>query len=741
MATEDLTEFIKNSEVLIISDFEGTAPTAHFKEFKKYCETKKVIFMGDLFDSTVTLGDICTIELCENPELPHIRGCINTENYCALQTIKLMVDNKDNCRYVVGNRDINKIKLLPFFQFKDGSKWWKTNPATNSSWSSYEEIVNYLIRIEDDPWLISSDQDLALFKPFWNLETWSSAASIKLREGKDYKSIFGRFEYLFGKDPTVGSMSAMITIKSVPNELLQTNTIVDFIKRMEQKVTGNSTHDVTYFNKIRAALTIVLFMRMLDHELVNTTSSPIITDITQFGALDGYLYTYLTNALPAYYANCFITEKESTLLTFAHGGITTEFVEKDGLRGIKALKNFKSWSTLLNFNNRPKKNNVGGGQINGQMIKDKIKFFNNSYMTLLEQFLKTPKFDLQVNPDYNFVDQEISPEIKVLAKPYGKIKQREMQNWKSSLLILLQLTAGTEKIIHKLLKLNGYHAADSPIQTKKSIRGTTEENNDEPAQKILDPLDFKRYYNIFGHASLSSGYSFGKVHGSKKTYYINTDYSSTLFKESLSCEGYNNNYLLLVLDTRVENQVKLNVLGKVTLDSTKYKPMTVKADDKTIVSTMTSELAKEKKLEKKEKDNFYYVHNNSVANDASQPFSFEMDATMNLFDETAMNYSSTPLGEDISNSEFKFNGYATIKPGMQKFAVYSSPFGAPYGIVFIPIPLVDVAFVENKEGALDLEIGGGGRKRRTKKRKQIKKKRTKKIKKVKRRKTSSKKRT
>ena len=422
---EDLTDFIKDSEVLLISDFEGTAPRAHFEKFKDYCETKKVIFMGDLFDSTVTLGDKnCSGDKCDNPELAHSSGCIKFENYCALQTIKLMVDNQIRCRYVVGNRDLNKIKLLPFFQFKDGSKWWKTNPTTNQPWSSYAEIVNYLIQVDGDPWLISSDQDLALFKPFWNLDKWTE--NYKLRDGKDYKSIFGRFEYLFGKDPEVGTMSAIITLKSVPNGLLQTDTMGEFITQMQQFETIEiPSNNIEFIKKVRAALTITLFMRMLDHELVREPHSPILKDITHFGALDGYLYTYLTNALPAYYANCFITEKESTLLTFAHGGITTEFVEKDGLRGIKALKNFKQWSTVLNLNNRKTLRKIppfpfkksGGGQIYGQMIKNKIKYFNNSYMMLLEQFLKTPKFDLQVNPDYNFVDQEVSPEIKELAKP------------------------------------------------------------------------------------------------------------------------------------------------------------------------------------------------------------------------------------------------------------------------------------------------------------------------------------
>ena len=49
------------------------------------------------------------------------------------------MDNEAGCKYVVGNRDINKIKLLPFFAFNDGTKWW-----TNGE--SYQEIVKNLLK-------------------------------------------------------------------------------------------------------------------------------------------------------------------------------------------------------------------------------------------------------------------------------------------------------------------------------------------------------------------------------------------------------------------------------------------------------------------------------------------------------------------------------------------------------------------------------------------------------------------
>ena len=115
--SDDLSTFITQKKTLLISDFEGTTPTAHFEQFKKYCEKEQVIFLGDVFDNTAKFGKNCGGDNCPDPD--NTTGdCISGKNYCALKTIKLLVDNEDRCKYVVGNRDINKIKLLPFLYRK-----------------------------------------------------------------------------------------------------------------------------------------------------------------------------------------------------------------------------------------------------------------------------------------------------------------------------------------------------------------------------------------------------------------------------------------------------------------------------------------------------------------------------------------------------------------------------------------------------------------------------------------------
>ena len=598
MATEDLTEFIKNSEVLIISDFEGTAPRDHFKNFINFCKEKKTIFLGDLFDSTVTMGDKnCNADDCKNPDLPHDKGCIKNENYCALRTIKTMVDYPDNCRYCVGNRDINKSKIFPFFQFKeDKNTWWKTNPDDDNEWSNYEDIVVYLLsetknkeKTDTNTWLISSNEEINLFKPFWNKD-WNK--NLKKRENKNYNDIFERFEYIFGKDGQVGTMSAIITLKSIPNELLQlddsttdTNSFEPFLQKIKTRIPLNGT-DIEISKKVRAALTITLFMRMLDKHLF-TGAKPNMS-IKDFGALDGYLYTYLTNALPAYYATTTVSSnKESTLLTFAHGGITNEFIEKEEASqgGIDSLYKVKNWSDILDRVYPTKGGTKPKFEITSKKIMESINKFNKTYIGLVTQFLE--------------------------AYYYAPVNENQPGTWKHTMLILLQLTAGQSISIDQSLKEKGYDAALSPIQIKKSagqdaygVEATDAQKNDEPSKKIIDPTDYKRYYNIFGHASLSSGYSLGKVADSTNTFFINTDFSTTLFKESLSCDKYNENYLLLLLNTHEidgESISTLHVQGVIILDKSKYFPAPLKTasvNNNLVLVTLNSEIKEEIKKNK-----------------------------------------------------------------------------------------------------------------------------------------------
>jgi hypothetical protein len=698
----DLTSFLEkeaHKKILIISDFEGTAPKEHFKAFEREIKEGKVIFLGDIFDNTVVFDDKnCEPRDCKNPEADN--KCIKAENYCALQTIKLLVDYPDNCRYVVGNRDLNKIKLWPFFQKKNNKhKWWRYSDVKNKTeWTTYKEIVKYLLDNEEQmDWHITG-KDIDLFKPFWN-----DKSEWKIKDNYN-TDIFARFEALFGKDGAEGSMSALVTLKGIPEEIFNSihpdpaqdnkhNTRKNFYNFINS---NEDQQSLEWKKKVRAALVITIFMRMLDHELF-----PNIEDlhdpekiaerrnkiVGKFGALDGYLYHYLMNAKPAYYA-----KYNKNILLFAHGGITPDFIKTGGNKAFEILHQVE-WETIFP--------NVGGGddQIESyDEIKESIETFNDNYSQYLLHF---------------FADAYML---------------RALQKY---MLILLQISAPDKYFAGK----TEYRDKFSPIQIKEPNTPWDILDIDKSDDKI---------FNIFGHGSSSAGYSFGllKYPDSdvySKTYYINTDFSTTLYKNDISCENYNENKLLLYLTLKNKN-VELNLVGTVILNKKyKHKPYDANFNNNSDLfnafatlkdgKKATKEKPKpdykalisiEKEDEKKIIRTLYYVHDSGEKFDNNE-LKYEFVEGYDLMDRMD-DYSNSPP----DTGAFKYNGIVLINN--KQFRAYSSTFwvyDAKAGdtIYFIFLPTETVASNEESND------GGGKKQKRNRKtkRQQYKKIKTRRI--------------
>ena len=640
----DLSTFISGKKTLLISDFEGTTPTKHFDNFKKYCTEggdKNVIFLGDVFDNTAQYGTTCNGEKCDNPDATD--KCPTDENYCALQTIKLLVDNPDNCRYVFGNRDINKIKLLPFFSFEDGTKWWREG-------DSYADIVkNLLAKLEKgdkDPWMIK-EADKKYFRPFWNkskdeyTKRWVNNEKIirydiieeldKKTEKKVKKNVpvwdldkmpmsdlYTRFEWIFGSDPAVGTMSALVTLKCIPNELMSsvkkstteqtsepteptpdpTPVMLDFYQDVNKDISKILPDNVDLRKKIRVALTLTIFMRMLDKEL--WTGNKKNKPVGEFSALDGYLYHYLMNAPAAYHA----TSKDNLLL-FAHGGITADFIA-NGKEEIKKIKKY----TLIDWET----NILEGGGVCTNKICESINDYNDTVKELLRRFFSTTEVLKKL-------------ESSVFEKEKKDTEEKHKHFWKKPMLVLLELSAGKK---------------NNPNQVK------------EPSTDILDTYagDFTKIYNVFGHASSSAGYSISKVAESKKTFYINTDFSTTLYKQGIACDvdTYNDNYLIAVLDTTNED-LKLTLDGKVILPE-KYERKYDLGDTKIGIYIENEEKGKGNKNE------YYFSDDTDLIKMA-----YEFNNTANVLEK---------LDEMVKPKFCDFNGIAT-KEGVN-YNVFSTRF-------------------------------------------------------------------
>jgi len=678
----DLTDFISNKETLLISDFEGTTPTAHFKKFETYCKTKQVIFLGDVFDNTAQYGpdNKCNGDVCSDPDIK--LTCPTDENFCALRTIKLLVDNKDRCRYVFGNRDINKIKLLPFFSLEGAEKWWTVG-------NNYAEIVKNLltnIEIGTYKWLINGN-NVKYFRPFWKKDKEDYGRNLTWTKDNppDMNEIYDRFELMFGKDASTGTMSALVSLKCIPNEVIGSDNMDQFYT----DVTDKEKIDTFERKKIRAALTITIFMRMLDETLWKGSKEKSVHD---FKALDGYLYHYLHTAPAAYYADVKNNGKNNLFL-FAHGGITEDFVKKNG-EGQFIEGDIKIWENQVeNTEEIKKKFDKKGGDNEGNKIIDSIKFYNIKCNNFLSQFFKyflNYKTVLnRVKNDNNFKDDK---SIKKFNEAYIK----KINEWIIPMLSLLDISAGVKQ---------------NPNQVK------------EPSADILDDYaaDYDKVYNVFGHASSSAGYSFSKVKNlidkkkklelkkNNKTYYINTDFSTTLYKEGIACnEKYNENFLIAILDT-TEPELKLTMEGKVILNKyiqAKEKKAEVEEAEAEEAEVEEAEEKEAKEKEAKEKEEpinnetiTNYIENNKAEksieivkngnteqqkipakkvyffediNDTLFDGTYEFDKSVNILDK--LDDMSKPL-------ECDFNGFAKING--KSYYAFSSIYRTVKGLHLI----------------------------------------------------------
>jgi hypothetical protein len=286
--TNNWTNFL-NNRTAIVSDIEGYIPKSQLEKIKENIEKQQLIFLGDLFDYTTI-----AIDVREKPE-----------RCCALQLLKLFVDNPNSVRCVMGNRDINKIKMAQLCQFNNKSKWWKKDTEKLYGKELIDNYAKQLIELNDkktnDLWLVDGNNFKQLW-PYWNdtnpnISNWKG---LKL-DG----TLYNRYISIFGVDPSDGTMSAQNTANGICCEIFG-------------KVDDN--------NEYKAAVVFVVFARLLDPELYGKGN----------WEYDGLLYKYLTETPTIAYA-----EFDNMIMLFSHGGVESTFSSD-----ISKFKNETVWNKV-----------------------------------------------------------------------------------------------------------------------------------------------------------------------------------------------------------------------------------------------------------------------------------------------------------------------------------------------------------------------------------------------------------
>jgi hypothetical protein len=311
--------------------------------------------------------------------------------------------------------------------------------------------------------------------------------------------------------------------------------------------------------ELQAAIVFTVFARLLDKDLLDTTLQKVWPD--KFGNLDGYLYKYLNMAHCASYAQI-----DNTILLFAHGGITSEFVKSES-SGLDILEKVTDdeWKSISNsplypIPISPPPTQQGGGVNN---IFDKIDSFCSKYKILFNQLYSNPANNTNTNEtNYSNLLKQFPNDNSKLLYP------------SKTLQILTSICTPAEN--HPLIKYKEYMTNYSPIQAISPM-GT----DLHTALDITGGDKTKiNIINIFSHIPKGIGYSFGMVN--EHMYFINTDFSNSLMKDpnlvgktikvtdangkstvqtATYTETYNTNYLLLHL--RDANRFVLD--GNITL--------------------------------------------------------------------------------------------------------------------------------------------------------------------------------
>lgn len=446
--------------------------------------------------------------------------------------LKYLVDYPDKCRYVVGNRDINKIKLVQLLNFVDNTQWWRHKdddiPKTTKKWATinsvwtelnlndmYIDIVSKLIIDNMNNNNIWEAKTMVNYVPFWS--KLPDELSKNWHENGEFirpmTTLHNRFIRIFDTDTKLGTMTAGYILTGIPNELFKEN-IGTVIKGIESKLHKLDISKIIKIDlEIQSALVFTIFMRMLDKSLYkpNVNKNMKFTDKTD---IDGYLWKYLSQASPALYANNINKE----FFLFSHGGITNSFLKQDSLTLLTAI-DIKGWIDILKSKTEEQ---LKGTDIDETtqiaFINIKINNYNTQYQKILQLCFANPKFNKE-------------------------------------LMILLAISAPAEN--NNLLrdKYKYLTSSYSPIQPKRP-----KESN------LTITGSSTKIYNIWGHASVSFGYGFKKV--AENMYYISTDFSTSLYKDKICTPNYNENNLNLFIAYNNDTQdFFLNLNGTIYINN------------------------------------------------------------------------------------------------------------------------------------------------------------------------------
>ena len=327
----------------IISDPEGFNIKVYIKQ------NEKLIILGDLIGSTFSGSDAKKniddiIKDRKNSPVENYKDYLkkfyNSKAFNIRNLIAIVEQKTHNCFVAMGNRDLNKLKLLPLLHFKEEDEQKFLSLVNNKN---FNEILNGFKKYEKK-FLITHLLDENGFSPFWDskrnnnneateITKWTKKEKQKkYLKTKSYSnpennnpknnnldnnlSFYERFEIIF--TDTINERQVLYTI---PLELQEINILDKNYDIYDEK---NKEHNATI---------VLLFFKLalMDKQKITSNNDKVdkILGLLRDFYLSEYTFicTYLEKkSLETESLEKESLEKESNLCLFSHGGISKEFL-------------------------------------------------------------------------------------------------------------------------------------------------------------------------------------------------------------------------------------------------------------------------------------------------------------------------------------------------------------------------------------------------------------------------------
>lgn len=314
----DLSTLFRNKSVKLISDPEGYS-FAHLLNQKDELpelasESEPLIVLGDLLDSAIAVT--ATGNILKMGNLAELKSH-NLDNL-------LQCQNNHNIHVMFGNRDLNKLKVLPLAKVKPhfSSNYQNAfaelklylNPLQSTEDISYLKLANQLqSNINNRKWEWEIP-DLKHWYPFWKAYQTNTPAHTLWKAGRhlpheQVMTCLERFFLIFGADNANGTISAHNSLYCITKEVLGADFATKFPK-FAKKVTQDTDINLGKYTEIltkcdepsnaglkeeldlAAALVLTVYMRMF-YPMQESNNKYIARNSNL--KYDGLLYDFYTS--------------------------------------------------------------------------------------------------------------------------------------------------------------------------------------------------------------------------------------------------------------------------------------------------------------------------------------------------------------------------------------------------------------------------------------------------------------